>query len=271
MSNTSYYAEPGNLYTVKPTSPLQSGGSTNNSQQGKQKDISQYAEIEQIYAHTLGAGFQTLSVLSPDPNCGCTRIACALAQRHADAGHSVLIVDVNLRSPALDKNYNLIRTKWPREARLLSELLPSLLQTVQRGIKVLTACINSEPTIKTQHYLESLITACQRQFDVIIFDTSPLNVINQHNIPAEMLAALTQASIIVLKGAETTEAAVRQATARLANNKVNLVGAVINDQSNPRLRDELIREASRLDKFFPRLANKLKQWITRNHFLNTAI
>lgn len=237
----------------------------------EQQDISQYAEIEQIYAQTLGQGFRTLTLISPGSGTGCTSIAAALAFRHASVGKSVLLIDLNLRSPALDSYFKISRTRWPRDFIQCPEQLTALLQTVSPGLAVLTANLDGAATIKNRQYLEALITALLCKFDVIIFDTSPLDAMNQNNVPAEALAVLTEATLLILQSCVTTEAALRESRAKLANNKINLVGAVINDQSNPRLADELLREASRLDKRFPRLASKLKQWITQNHFLNMAI
>lgn len=237
----------------------------------KLRDISQYAEVEQIYTQTLGQGFRTLSLVAPGAGTGCTSIAAALAFRHASVGKTVLLIDLNLRNPGLDTYFKLPRTRWPEEIEQLPEQLTELLQSVSPGVKVLTANLNGAATIKTRQYLEPLFTGFLRTFDAIIFDTSPLDAVNQNNVPAETLAALTEATLLILQSCVTTEAALRESRAKLANNKINLVGAVINDRSNPNLADELIREVSRLDKRCPRLTSKLKQWITQNHFLNMAI
>lgn len=229
------------------------------------KDISQYVEIEQIYAQTLGNGYRSLSIVAPGVGSGSTSVACALAFRHAAVGQSVLIIDTNLRSPAIDRRFNLNRSRWPNEVASLS----THLQPVAPSIQALTANLDGAVEIKANEYLNSLNNHFKGMFDVIIFDTSPLNVVNRNNIPAETVAAHTEATLLIIKGGETTEADLRQAHAKLQD-KVNLVGAVINDQHNPRLADELIREADRLSKRLPRVANKLKALIAQNSFLNMA-
>lgn len=229
------------------------------------KDISQYVEIEQIYAQTLGNGYRSLSIVSPGVGSGCTSIACALAFRHAAVGQSVLLVDANLRSPTIDQRFSLKRSRWPNNVATLE----SHLQQVAPAIYALTANLDGAVEIKANEYLNALNNHFKDKFDVIIFDTSPLNVVNRNNVPAETVAAQTEATLLIVKGGETTEADLRQAHAKLLD-KVNLVGAVINDQNNPRLADELVREADRLSKRLPSVANKLKALIAQNNFLNMA-
>ncbi|MFD2228759.1 hypothetical protein [Alkalimarinus sediminis] len=229
------------------------------------KDISQYVEIEQIYAQTLGNGYRSLSIVSPGVGSGCTSIASALAFRHAAVGQTVLLVDANLRSPSIDRRFNLNRSRWPSEVPALS----THLQQVAPSIHALTANLDGAVEIKANEYLYELTSHFKEMFDVIIFDTSPLNAVNRNNIPAETIASQTEATLMIVKGGETTEADLRQAHAKLLN-KANLVGAVINDQNNPRLADELIREADRLSRLLPRVANKLKAFIAQNNFLNMA-
>ena len=229
------------------------------------KDISQYVEIEQIYAQTLGNGYRSLSIVSPGVGSGCTSIACALAFRHAAVGQSVLLIDVNLRSPSIDQRFSLKRSRWPTSVATLE----SHLQQVAPAIYALTANLDGAVEIKANEYLNALNNHFKDKFDVIIFDTSPLNVVNRNNVPAEAVAAQTEATLLIVKGGETTEADLRQAHAKLIN-KANLVGAVINDQCNPRLADELIRETDRLSNKLPKVANKLKALIAQNNFLNMA-
>jgi len=228
-------------------------------------EISQYVEVEQIYAQTLGGGFRTLTIAAPNSNSGCTSIACALAFRHAAIGQSVLLIDANLRSPTIDQKYNLKRTRWPFNTSALN----GHLQPIIPKVTALTANLDGAELIKTHKYIGGLIEHFKHAFDVIIFDTSPLNAINKNNISADTIATLTDATLMVIKGGDTTETELRQARAKLTI-KVNLVGAVINDQYNPTLANELIRETNRMSQKFPRLANKLKQLIAQNHFLNIA-
>jgi protein-tyrosine kinase len=228
-------------------------------------EISQYVEVEQIYAQTLGSGFRTLTIAAPNSSSGCTSIACALAFRHSAIGQSVLLIDANLRSPTIDQKFNLKRTRWPENAVSLN----SHLQPLMPRVTALTANLDGAELIKTHKYIGGLIEHFKHSFDVIIFDTSPLNAINKNNISADTIASLTDATLIVIKGGETTETELRQARAKLTT-RVNLVGAVINDQHNPKLSDELIRETNRMAHKFPRLANKLKQLIAQSHFLNIA-
>lgn len=110
---------------------------------------------------------------------------------------------------------------------------------------------------------ESHIKRWLNQYDSVIVDTSPISLNNGGNLPPEHVAGVCGAAILTVLAGKTTNTALANTLAKLNQAEVLLLGTVINDQFNPTLRNELLRELGRLEPHFPRLAEKLRSWLNR--------
>jgi len=231
----------------------------------------QNMEIEQIYSQVLGEKNRTIAISSANHAEGVTSIALALAQRNLLAGHSTLLVDLNLYRPAL----NPLLTLDP--PCLKTELFnkPQLVTVQQQSIVLLgiTSPTRRDLVIKLRKpgVLEQFIVEWRQTFDSIIFDTSPINRINANNIPAERVAAACDGALLVVLAGSTTEAMVSTAVEKLNLAGANLLGCIFNDRDNPPLRSELLREVRRLEPRFGGFAQRLSRWIWQNRLLSMEI
>lgn len=104
-------------------------------------------------------------------------------------------------------------------------------------------------------------------YDCVIFDTSPLCLINQKNIPAQHVATCCDAAVVVVKSGQTQTHQLKEAMEILQTVEVNLAGTVVNDYENPLLGVELLRQCDKLGKRLPRLSNWLSNKIKSKGFL----
>ncbi|WP_019614101.1 tyrosine-protein kinase family protein [Psychromonas ossibalaenae] len=244
----------------------------------------QNIEIEQIYSQVLGTCRRSIAVCSAESGEGVTSLACALAQRNLLAGHSTLLVDLNLYRPALqsllgieNSPLNLSDSREISTQPINTTLLtaPQLISTSQSPVVLtgITAPLKRENIIKLRQTgaLEQCISAWLEHYDTVILDTSPINRINAQNIPAERAAAACDGAVLIVLAGNTNEAAVSSAVNKLNTAGAQLLGCVLNDRDNPSLKNELLRETQRLPALFRGLRCRLKKFIVNNRLLTLEI
>ena len=229
--------------------------------------IANFIELEQVYSQTLGNGINSLAVCAANSGEGCTSLACALAERHQKSGYSCLLVDMNLYRPAFDRYFNLPRADWSLEEHSSSSAMVNLAQ----GYNVLTASTLPAMDFRKSELVSRFIETWRRSFDAIVIDTSPLNALNRNNIPAELICGAADAAILVVRSNKTTESELLTAYNRLQRCSARLAGVVMNDAECPTLAEELLREATRLERMFPRIGAWFANKIRSSHFLNLSV
>ncbi|MCP4320911.1 MAG: CpsD/CapB family tyrosine-protein kinase [Psychromonas sp.] len=245
----------------------------------------QNMEIEQIYTQLLSDKHASIAICSAEAGEGVTSLAFALAQRSLLAGHSTLLVDLNLYRPALkslldiesqsltaqysgqSKNRQLITTNILPPPQLICS------EQIMVAINGVIAPSKREHIMKLRQpgVIEQCISEWLKSYDTVIIDTSPLNRVNAQNIPAERVAAACDGALLTVLAGQTTEASINSAHSKLDNAKAKLFGSVINDRDNPTLRDELLREVRRMEPLFSWLSKPLKKIINRNRLLTLEI
>jgi len=249
-------------------------------------------EIEQIYTQLLSNPHTSIAICAAQEGEGVTSLAFALAERNLLAGHSTLLVDLNLYHPSLQSLLSLDTEKLQRQPEnqhsdstelqnnnhrnnlpTMSDVFsaPQLVFSDKRAIVIngITAPTKREHTMKIRQpgVLEKCIDDWLKQFDTVIIDTSPLNRINAQNIPPERVAAACDGAILVVMAGKTSEAAINNATAKLNNANALLLGSVFNDRDNPTLKSELLREVQKLDPRFSWLSRPLKRILHKSRLL----
>lgn len=121
--------------------------------------------------------------------------------------------------------------------------------------------------IREQSHLCDLISLWHQQHDVIIFDTSPLCLVNKNNIPAQTVASCCDGTTLIVQTGTTKANDLFEAMATLRSEKINLLGTVINDNKTPPLAEELVRQCQKLEHLLPRISSNLKRFISSNPFL----
>lgn len=229
-----------------------------------------YVELEAVYAETVGAGARTVAITSSCPGEGVSTLAYALSRRSAAAGRGTLLVDLNLLHPSVAANLALPRLDWLPD-------MTSAETAVQRfpgvELSVLAAPLQAEGVLA---FREKAVLGRQfgkwlDTYEVVIVDTSPLTVTNRRNIPADVVCATAEATVLVVLAGRVSEDILRTAADRLRQVRARVVGAVINDRLNPSLGDEIKREIRRLEPRWPGIAAKLQELVDRSTFLSARL
>ena len=220
-----------------------------------------YVELERIYNTTLAKNIRSLAVVSTFPGEGVSSIIISLAKRNALAGRTTLLVDLNIHNPQLNSQL--------KKAAVTTKSTTIKVTDFDQHISVIsgptgrTFILNlRKPGVLAQHIKQWLT-----RYDNVIIDTSPMSLKNSANLPPEYIVGACDGTLLTVLAGKTTNAAVATTIKKLQLVPALLVGTVINDQFNPTLKHELLRETRRLNKLFPKLAIKLRHWINHNKIL----
>jgi Mrp family chromosome partitioning ATPase len=224
-----------------------------------------YAEVEAIYNQTIGAGYKSLAITSAKAGEGKTTIAQALVERAQIVGKKVLLVDMNTFNPALSENLRLSMVSPVSENEIVA--------IESKGYSLLTAPKNIRDVLqyRESNLLMTAVNGWLVDFDCIIFDTSALTSLNQSNIPAEIICEVCEGAVLVIEAGTTPANLIQESIEKLKLKKVNLIGSVLNDKSNPSLLIELLRETHRLNRLFPKLMTKLRDKLVNTVLLNISV
>ena len=176
------------------------------------------------------ADLQTVLVTSAEKGAGKTTTATNLAIAAAQSGQRTLIIDADLRRPAV--HTLLGPTKGPGLEELLlesSNLEAVTSSSYQTSVENVWAITSKEPAKDPNRLLRSsrmrdLLTVLRRHFDFIVLDTPPVLVASE----TMALAPQSDASIIVASAGTTAGDALDQSASTLRSVGAPLAGVVLN-------------------------------------------
>ena len=224
-----------------------------------------YAEVEAIYNQTIGSGYKTLAITSAKAGEGKTTIAQAIVERAQVVGKNVLLVEMNTFNPVLSDKLRRSMTDVPTENTIIT--------IESKGYSLLPApkSIRDVLQYRESNLLLASIKEWLVNFDCIIFDTSALTSLNQSNIPAEIICEVCEGTILVIEAGTTPASLIQESIEKLKLKKVNLIGSILNDKSNPSLLIELQRETYRLNRLFPKVMATLRKKLASIVLLNISV
>jgi polysaccharide biosynthesis transport protein len=174
---------------------------------------------------------KSLMITSALPDDGKSSLALGLAMSAARLHKRVLLIDANLREPALHRQLNLpneqgLSTLLAGDAPLPNQI--SVQSSSSSYIDILTAGPQpSDPAnLLSSPRMEQLMAGFEDNYDLVILDAPPvLGMVDA------MLAASSCRSVVMLASIhKVTRAQLSQATAMMS--KLNLIGVVANGVSN---------------------------------------
>jgi len=197
-----------------------------------------YAEVHRIRETIVGElqrqNLKTVMVASPHDNAGNTFLVSVLGYNIARfSTMRVLLVDLNMRRPELHLSFGLEIGKG--FSAVASGLLPwrdAVKDTNLKGLQVMTAGrldTDLSPFL-TRSLLDDLVREMKEEFDLILFDTSPLLVQNRSNVDPALLSLVCDMVVIVVQDKKTTRADLAQAIAAVPEGCNKIRGVVYNHQ-----------------------------------------
>lgn len=182
----------------------------------------QFASIDKKYKKII--------VTSSIPGEGKSSVAVNMALSLADSGSRVLLIDCDLRKPAIQRYLHLGNVKGMGLTNMLSDP-----QKVQQGIIVLSDSglniIVSGPIppnpaeMLGSEKMNELLTSLEPNYDYIILDTPPVTVVTD----AAVLSKWSDGAILVVRHKSTEIETAQLAKKTLENVKANIIGCVLND------------------------------------------
>jgi capsular exopolysaccharide synthesis family protein len=173
-----------------------------------------------------GRSANSILVTSAQPGEGKTTIATNLAISLAQLGRRVLLVDADMRRPAIQKYF-------PQGGSSLGSYLAGegtwqgmAHHTAVRGLCVLLCGplpVNPAELISSDR-MRALLQEATTEYDFVILDSPPLLDVADTRI----LASVVDATILVVKGGETPRQVVQYAQSQARAAGANLIGVVLN-------------------------------------------
>lgn len=176
---------------------------------------------------TKGQKCPVYVVTSAEPSEGKTTNAINLAVSFSMAGKKTLIIDADLRKPAVHKYLKVDRENG------LSELLAKIdnkihvKPTKQENLYILTSgSIPPNPAeLMGNSVFHTILKSLSNQFDYIFIDTPPVGVVSD----AALLTEYVTGYVMVVRNMTSEMPAVQNAVQTIQNLKGNLAGFLLND------------------------------------------
>lgn len=175
-------------------------------------------------------GYKTFVISSASENEGKTTVSVNIALALAKNGHTVLIIDADLRKPAVCKILGLAGTNEAALGDVIDEKTP-----VSKAVKFIekynlfilagTKSIADPTETLSNPKTGEIIKALEDEFDFIIIDTSPAGVVAD----ASIIANYSSAIIFVVRENLSPIGKIRMAVSDLSTGGTDVVGAVFNN------------------------------------------
>lgn len=171
-----------------------------------------------------------LAVTSIQAGEGKTTTSYAIATGLARVGKHPVVIDCDLRRPALHKAFGLDNTAGVAEFLSgqagVGEVLRS---TSQQDVSVITSgAIPPNPTeLLSGPLLRQLVKELQERFDVVIIDIPPILGLAD----AVIVGSLAEGMVLVMEAGRNYRGSMRSSVARLRKGGVKLLGAIITKQN----------------------------------------
>jgi non-specific protein-tyrosine kinase len=180
---------------------------------------------------SLDRPLRSLVVTSPAVNADKSVTLANLAVIMAEGGRKVILVDGDLRRPALHEIF------YVGDARGLSDLfledgdlsdLP-LRETQVEGLRLLTSGppAQNPPLLVGSARMKQIIAVLTEQADLVLFDAPPVIAVTD----AALLAAQVDGTLLIIRAGNTQREHVEQAKALLDKVNAHLVGAALTNSS----------------------------------------
>ena len=224
-----------------------------------------YVELERIYQKVIASRAKSIALFSLNSGEGVSTIVDALARRSAATGKQSLIVDFNLQQPRMIPSD--IDSCWNQGNA------PAPVPTSVDGVDMIPVPGDraSLLALKEPAVLEKFLKHCERQYQQIFIDVSPACAENQGNLSPSTMITSCDAAILVVGTGKSTQPQLTKVMAQLSQLDARLIGVVMNDQQNPLLRNELLRELDRISRIFPAITAWARRKILKSQLLSIKV
>ncbi|TQR38219.1 polysaccharide biosynthesis tyrosine autokinase [Lysinibacillus sphaericus] len=171
---------------------------------------------------------KTILVTSSIPGEGKTTNAANIAIVFAQEGKKVLLVDADMRKPTMHYTFELLNISGLSSVLIQNDTLSEAIQeTFIEGLFVLTSGpIPPNPVeLLASEMMDTLIEKMIAYYDVIIFDTPPVNSVTD----AQILANKTDGALLIVNTGVVEKSSVVKAKNSLLVAQAKILGVVMNN------------------------------------------
>ncbi len=175
---------------------------------------------------------RVIVLTSPGPREGksitCANLGVVLAQ----ADKQTLILDCDLRNPAMHKVFGIRNVEGMMNVLMGERDLPEVWQEPLKNLKVLTAGpipLNPAEILSSRSFTQFL-NRVRQEFDYVLLDAPPTRLVSDPIV----LASQGDAVLLVLDAQNTGKGAVRESLRSLEAVGANILGTVMNNEEGSR-------------------------------------
>ncbi|EEK86694.1 Tyrosine-protein kinase ywqD [Bacillus cereus m1550] len=171
----------------------------------------------------------SLLVTSANPSEGKTTTTANMAVVFAQQGKKVLLIDADMRKPAMHQMFQVDNIFGLTNVLTHSERLEKCVQTTSIDNLSFLACGPIPPNpaeLLGSKSMKELLGQAYSMYDLVIFDMPPILAVTD----AQIMANVCDASILVVRSESTEKETAVKAKGLLESAKGKLLGVVLNDR-----------------------------------------
>jgi Mrp family chromosome partitioning ATPase len=228
---------------------------------GKQLKPSEFSELGRLQRTLVRNLRGPLVLMGVNGGEGTSSLALLLAERTADLGKTVALVDMNLKDRMLSQWLGLGDGNWELPSKSSKKAWEAL-QPVpgHANLRVLAAPRHPETLSKLGEAggLPVLFDLLSGMADVVIVDASPLGAVNRGNVDAVAVASASARTVLLAQAEVKTAPDLKRATDSLLLAGAPLLGVVMNLRYSLTRRQLIGQLADSLGKVVPPLGRRLR-------------
>ncbi len=185
-----------------------------------------------LFVGENGSRPRVLVMTSANPSDGKTTVVSNLGIAMAEIRRTVLIIDADLRRPRMHDVFHLSNERGLSDLLRMEHVSEDVFsQLVQRtavpGLHVLTSgpSTHAAANLLYSPHLARVLAKFREQYDMVLVDTPPMLQMTD----ARVAGQLADAVILVARAEKTTRDALMAANQRLKEDKIRVLGTVLND------------------------------------------
>lgn len=174
----------------------------------------------------IDSNIKTIMVTSSLANEGKTTTISNLGKVMTELNKKILLIDLDLRKPAVHKQFNLSNRIGLTDILLNKDDYKPYLQHIQPNLDVITSGkVPSNPAeIINSHAIKELLKNLSEHYDYILLDTPPLVLVSD----PLTIATYADAVILTIAHAETEREVVKKSVDSLNQVNANIIGTILN-------------------------------------------